>query len=194
MSVTVNFHGDLATLLRRQWRAQGHIQVAAGRIASIKDVVESFGLPHTEVGSLLVDECEVGFSHPVKSDCQIDVQPITAPWDIMEPCLLRPQPLAKLRFLVDINVNKLGRLLRMAGFDAASHPHWDDAELAACAEAEQRLLLSKDRGLLMRKQVHFGRLVRASDPTKQLQEIISLLGLHNQLQPLSRCLECNTPL
>ncbi len=192
MAITLSFHGDLATLLRRRWRDQKLLGIPAGRAASVKDVVESFGLPHTEVGRLLVQGADVDFDYLVDSPCHIDIWPVSPPWDVLSPCLLRPQPLPRLRFLVDINVSKVGRLLRMAGFDAASHPRWDDNALAACAETEQRLLLSKDRGLLRRKKVNFGRLIRATDPTKQLHEVINLLALHDQMQPFSRCLECNS--
>ncbi|MBU0680751.1 MAG: Mut7-C ubiquitin/RNAse domain-containing protein [Proteobacteria bacterium] len=194
MAITVNFHDDLASLLRRQWRHQPQLKLAATRTASIKDVVESFGLPHTEVGRLLVDGREVAFHYLINTSCHIDIWPITPPWDVLQPCFLRPHPLPHLHFLVDINVGKLGRLLRMAGFDAASHPDLDDTELAACAEAEGRLLLSKNRALLMRKNIHFGRIIRATAPPQQLHEVLNLLNLHGQMQPLSRCLECNTHL
>lgn len=194
MTLCLHFHGDLASLLRRRWGKRPQQELPSSRAASVKDMVESFGLPHTEVGRLQVDGSEVAFDFVVEKPCQLDIWPLIAPWDVKSPCLLRPHPLAALRFLVDINVSKLGRLLRMAGFDAASHPHWNDAELAACAAAEQRLLLSKDHGLLMRKQVEFGHLVRASDPTMQLHEVLTLLNLHDQIQPLSRCMLCNTPL
>ncbi len=192
MAITLSLHGDLASLLRRPWRNQELLQLPKERAASVKDVVESFGLPHTEVGCLRVDSHEVDFDYLISTSCHIDIWPVRAPWDVLQPCLLRPHPLSHLHFLVDINVGKLGRLLRMAGFDAASHADWDDKELAACAEAEGHLVLSKNRALLMRNKIHFGRLIRATAPTEQLHEVINLLNLHDQMRPLSRCLECNT--
>ncbi len=194
MTITLHFHGDLPSLLRRRWRDRQRHEIPANRAASVKDMVESFGLPHTEVGRLQVDGREVDFGYLIELPCHIDIWPASVPWHILSASLLRPHPLPVLRFLVDANVSKLGRLLRMAGFDAASHSHWHDDDLASCAEAEQRLLLSKDRGLLMRKKVQFGRFVRAIDPLGQFHEIINLLDLHDQMQPLSRCLECNSPL
>lgn len=194
MTITLRFHGDLPALLRRPWRHHSLLRLPVRRTASIKDVVEAFGLPHTEVGRLLVDQQEVDFDHLISSSCHINIWPITPPWDIRKPSLLRPHPLPGPRFLVDINVSKVGRLLRMAGFDAVTHPHWPDRKLAACAVTEKRLLLSKDRALLMRRQIEFGRLIRAIEPTAQLHEVINLLALQDQMHPLSRCMICNSPL
>lgn len=194
MSLCLHFHDDLVGLLRRHWRERPTVEIPGGRNASIKDVVESFGLPHTEVGTLLVNGTAVDFTYLVQGGDRIDIRPIEPPWQVRIASLLRPRPLAELRFLVDANVAKLGRLLRMAGFDTASYPNWSDARLAACAAGEQRLLLSKDRGLLMRKEVEFGRYVRATMPAEQLREIINLLGIAEEMDPLSRCLECNSPL
>jgi uncharacterized protein len=192
MAITLTFHGDLPALLRRKWRNQEVWQLQPERAASVKDVVESFGLPHTEVGKLLVDGREVDFDSLIQTSCHIEIRPITAPWDVLHPCRLRSRPLPRIRFLVDVNVSKLGRLLRMAGFDAAIHRHWDDSRLAAASEEEERLLLSKSRGLLMRRRVRYGRCIRATTPPEQLREVITLLALHDQMQPLSRCMECNS--
>ena len=63
MTITLNFHDDLPGLLRRQWRDRPQLTLPATRAASIKDVVEAFGLPHTEVGRLVVDNQEVDFNH-----------------------------------------------------------------------------------------------------------------------------------
>ncbi len=191
MSFSLTFHGDLASLLRRQWRGRQQLSQAFTRVASIKDVVESFGLPHTEVGRLEVAGVEVDFSFQVKDGQRIAVWPVSVPWDVLRPSLLRPQPLTNITFVVDVNVGKLARLLRMVGLDVAYDHRWDDRTLASLAEQENRILFSKDRGLLMRNQVVFGRFIRASQPEKQLQEVISLLGLGSKLAPFTRCMECN---
>lgn len=190
----IHFHGDLPTLLRRRWQGPQPLPHNSERAASIKDVVEAFGVPHTEVGALEVDTIEVDFSHPIDHPCRIEVWPQAAPWRVAEPCLLRPTPLPRLAFVADVNVSKLGRLLRMAGFDVAADPGLSDAELAWLSAREERLLLTKDRGLLRRKVVQFGRAIRATDPLDQLREVIELLAIHDRIRPFSRCLACNTPL
>lgn len=178
-------------MLRRWWRGRRQIIQPYTRVASIKDVVESFGLPHTEVGRFEIRGVEVDFSFQVEDGQEIAVWPIPVPWDVLTPSLLRPLPLPEITFVVDVNVGKLARLLRMAGFDVAYDRRWDDAELASVAEHEKRILLSKDRGLLTRKKVVFGRYIRAGQPEKQLQEVVDLLDLSNEIAPFTRCMECN---
>lgn len=194
MAIILYFHGDLSSLLRRQWRDNKRVAIPVERAASIKDVVESFGLPHTEVGRLQVDDVEIDFNHLIARPCRIDIWPVTIPWSVLEPSVLRPEPLPQIHFLVDANVSKLARLLRMAGFDATTNLHLEDDELAVYAKKERRILLSKDRGLLMRRNVVFGRIIRAIEPLAQFKEIINLLALHSQMHPFSRCLLCNCPL
>ena len=116
---------------------------------------------------------------------------MTASVDLFRPTLLRPQPIPRIAFIVDQNVGKLAPFLRLAGFDALYHHGISDAELAELSYRTKRILLSKDKGLLKRKVVLFGRLVREIMPERQLAEIITLFGLHGEVQPFSRCLRCN---
>lgn len=191
MTLSITFHGDLPSLLYRRWRQPQPLHISLRRRTSLKDLVESFGLPHTEVGSLLLAGQPAPFSVLCPDRAELAVWPIEAPWQVTRASLLRPQPLPSLAFLVDVNVAKLVPLLRMVGFDTACAGKLDDGALANRAATEQRLLLSRDRGLLQRRQVEFGRLIRASEPEKQLLEIVHLLGLAERLAPFSRCLRCN---
>jgi uncharacterized protein len=191
MQATYHFHGDLASLLRRRWRAGNPITQPVLRTASIKDVIESFGLPHTEVESITCDGRSVDFSWPVEADQHFAIFPIPTPWDVTRPTLLRPTPLNDLRFIVDVNVGRLARHLRMAGFDTLYHPGWEDRDILQTLQQEQRILLSRNLDLLKRKQVVFGRAIRAMEPTEQLREVLDLFGIGTPPHPLCRCLECN---
>ncbi|NOX79827.1 MAG: hypothetical protein GXP57_01815 [Deltaproteobacteria bacterium] len=95
---------------------------------------------------------------------------------------------------MDVNVGKLARLLRMAGFDTLYDRCWKDDKLVALCCRERRILLTRDLGLLQRKQVEFGRYIRALGPSEQLLEVIGLLGLERHVVPFSRCMVCNCPL
>ncbi|MFH2123501.1 MAG: Mut7-C RNAse domain-containing protein [Pseudomonadota bacterium] len=187
----INFLGNLKDLLRPPFRGLTSVDHELGRQASVKDIVESFGVPHTEVGRLTVDGLDVSFSHPGSKDDSLDVYPLCPPVDVLSPTLLRPVPLASIRFAVDVNVGKLAGLLRMAGFDTFYRNYIADPDLVAVAVQEGRIVLSRDRNLLKRKELVFGYLVRESGPEKQLAEVVHLFGLKGQLQPLSRCMRCN---
>ncbi|NOX79826.1 MAG: hypothetical protein GXP57_01810 [Deltaproteobacteria bacterium] len=94
MPSSLTFHGDLPDLLHRRWRGRHRVIKADSRRASIKDVIESFGLPHTEVGRLEVQGRQVDFSFAVvEEDLAIEVFPVSLPWNVFSPTPLRPRPL-----------------------------------------------------------------------------------------------------
>lgn len=194
MAAVYRFHPSLHALLRRRWRAHNPLAQAVTRSASIKDVLESFGLPHTEVGEIRCNGRPVDFSWPVAEGQEFEILPVPQPWDVRSPSLLRPEPLPAIRFLADANVGRLARYLRLAGFDTFYDWRWDDDRIVAEIRRQNRIVLSRDLGLLKRKQIVFGRCVRAEEPAAQLREILDLLALTSEMQPFTRCLECNAPL
>ena len=115
--LSLTFHGDLAELLHPRRRKSSIHALSIDRIASIKDVIESLGLPHTEIDRLLVNNSEVDFAYLVQDKDDIDVYPPDTPVDPLRPAHLRPLPLQRIAFVVDINVAKLASLLRLLGFD-----------------------------------------------------------------------------
>ena len=190
---TLFFHDGLAELLGRGV-AGPEVAYPVVRRASVKDVVEALGPPHTEVGGIVVDGLEVGFGHPLSPGERVDIRPVEVPFDVTRPSVLRPRPLDRVAFLVDVNVGRLAGLLRALGFDTAHEPGLDDAGLARLAAEEGRVVLSRDFGLLKRKAVEFGRLVRAHEPSVQLHEILRVFGLRPSYRAFSRCVLCNAPL
>lgn len=191
MNATFHLHGDLPELLRRRWKGTDTLSMAVSRRASVKDMLESFGLPHTEIGAIHLGGKSLDFSHIVEPGNTYTITPVPVPWDVVTPTVLRPDPLPAVSFIVDVNVGRLAKYLRAAGFDTLYDPGWKDGYIARLLLTERRILLTRDLGLLMRRQVDFGRYVRAADPVLQLQEILSLFGLEEQIDPFSRCLECN---
>ena len=193
MHASFHFHGDLVALLRPQWRATGLIVYPITRAASIKDAIEAFGPPHTEVGELTCNGLSIDFSWLVEPGHRFEIIPNLPPWDVTRSTKLRPEPLVALRFVVDINVGRLARALRMAGFDTLYNPSWSEQHILRAIE-EGRLLLTRNLDLLKRKRVVFGRAVRAHRPDEQMREMLHLFGFEQPPLPLSRCLQCNTPL
>ncbi len=194
MTATYHIHGDLSHLLRQRWRARNPIVLPVTRSTSIKDAIEAFGLPHTEIGSLSCNGSMIDFSKRVEDNDRFAIYPITAPWDIAQPTLLRPAWLHEVRFIVDVNVGRLARYLRMTGFDTLYNPCWTDREILLSLENDPRILLTRNLDLLKRKQIVYGRCIRATAPADQLREVLHLYNLTGQKQPFSRCLDCNAPL
>jgi hypothetical protein len=111
--------------------------------------------------------------------------------DVTPLLRLRPVPLRHPRFLADAHLGKLARLLRLLGFDTLFFNDAGDRRLVEISIDERRILLSRDRALLMRREITHGCFVHAVKPTRQLEELIERLDLHRLAAPFTRCMECN---
>ncbi|KPK09260.1 MAG: hypothetical protein AMJ64_00780 [Betaproteobacteria bacterium SG8_39] len=166
-------------------RRGGPVAVEIDRARSAKDAIESLGVPHTEVGALLIDGRAAGLDGLLFGGERVEV---AACAEAAAPAQATP------RFAADVHLGKLARHLRLAGFDCLWSRDWDDDALVAAAVAESRIVLTRDKGVLRRRAVTHGRFVRATESEAQLAEIVRAFGLRARLQPFSRCRECNVPL
>lgn len=158
---------------------------------TVKDVIEAMGVPHTEIDLILVDGVPVDFTHRPRPGARIAVYPVFEALDISPIERLRPTPLRDPRFVVDINVGRLARLLRLLGFDATYSPDADDPTLARISREQQRILLTRDRGLLARREVTHGMYIRSDRPVEQIVEVVRRLDLRHGIMAFTRCLRCN---
>lgn len=161
---------------------------------TVKDLIEATGIPHTEVDAVIANGTSVGFDHRPAHDDLISIYPMFESVDIGPILRLRPEPLRNPRFVVDSNLGGLARLLRMLGFDAVFRNDFADDEIARISASEKRVLLTRDVGLLKRREITHGYFVRATVPVEQASEVVRRFDLAAELRPLSRCLECNEPL
>lgn len=159
--------------------------------ASVKDMIEALGVPHTEVDLIVVDGRSVDFSHLVADGNRVGVYPTFELIDISDTQRLRAEPLRHTRMVVDANLGALARYLRLLGFDTAYSPETPDAELARISVDEKRLLLTRDVGVLKRGAVTHGYFVRSQDPREQVIEVLARFDLADAVDPLTRCARCN---
>lgn len=176
---TVQLHGDLAFFVGT---ASAQVPVPAPR--SVKDAVEALGVPHVEIGRVSVDGRPAGLEETLRGGERVGVHPPTR-------AQLRQ---VGSRFVCDVHLGVLARRLRLLGFDTWYRTHADDDELARVAAVQQRVLLSRDRGLLKRRAVVNGYCPRSDAPDEQLAEVVRRYGLAGRLAPLTRCARCNGPL
>ena len=161
------------------------------RRTSVKDLIESFGVPHTEVEVILVNGRSVDFSHIVQAGDRISVYPVFESLDISPLIRLRDKPLRHPRFVVDVNLGQLARYLRLLGFDVVYRNSFTDRDVARIAGQEKRIVLTRDRALLQHKIITHGYFVRTVKPREQVREILTRLDLYRELRPFTRCLRCN---
>ena len=158
---------------------------------SIKDVIESLGVPHTEVDLILVNGLSVDFNYIISNGDRVSVYPQFESLDISPVTHLRPTALRNPRFVLDTHLGRLAAYLRMLGFDTLYRNDYEDLQLAEISDLEQRILLTRDRKLLMRKQITRGYYVRERMPQQQLLEIIHRFDLAGSQKPFTRCMHCN---
>src|SRR5262249_43121811 len=158
---------------------------------TVKDVVEAMGIPHTEVDLILVNGDPVHFAHRPTVGDRIAVYPVFEALDIGSTARLRPVPLRDPRFVIDVNLGRLAQLLRLLGFDAWWSSVVDDRTLVEISLGQQRILLTRDRGLLKRRDITHGLFVHADQPKGQTLEVIRRLDLRQRLAPFTQCLRCN---
>jgi uncharacterized protein len=158
---------------------------------AVKDMIESFGVPHTEIDLIVANGRPVDFSYRVQNGDRIAVYPTFESFDIGREQRLRPQPLRNPKFIVDAHLGKLAAYLRMLGFDAEYGRSLPDERLAGIAAAEHRILLTRDRGLLKRGSVTHGYWVRETNSRRQLAEVAERLQLGGAMRPFTRCMACN---
>jgi uncharacterized protein with PIN domain len=161
------------------------------RCASVKDMIESLGVPHPEIDLILVNGRSVDFSCRVKDGDRISVYPMFERLDISPLIRLRGRPLRTPRFVVDCNLGRLARYLRLLGLDCLYQNDFSDAEVARIAAHQGRIVLTRDRRLLLRKIITHGLFVREHKPRRQVQEVLARLDLYRQLAPFTRCTHCN---
>jgi len=187
--VTVRVYGSLNDFLPLQ-RRQITWPHVVGRRQSVKDLIESLGVPHPEIDLILANGISVPFDCAVQNADRIAVYPRFTNVDIGTLTCVRPPPPDTVRFVVDVHLGTLARRLRLIGLDTAYRPGANDTELAELADREKRILLTRDHGLLKRRLVVHGYFVRETRPHPQLVEILRRFGPLD-LQPFSRCLRCN---
>jgi hypothetical protein len=136
---------------------------------SIKHLIESLGIPHTEFGQVLVDGQPADPSSRLKDDAQVTVYPATDPLE-GEPC-----------FLLDNHLGQLATYLRMLGFDSLYRNDYQDDELAQVAVEQERVLLTRDRRLLMHKEIRHGYCIHHTDPHRQAAEVLRRFGLSGKV-------------
>jgi uncharacterized protein with PIN domain len=176
-----SFAGRLKDFLPRDQREQILRVDFRGR-QSVKHLAESLGVPHPEIGRVLVNGQEGSLSIITQDGNQVEVYPVP------NGCPIEP------RFLLDNHLGRLAAYLRMLGFDCLYHNDYDDQELAELIQRDERILLSRDRRLLMRNVVVHGYCPRSLEPLEQLTEVIHRFDLLKRITPFHRCLRCNHPL
>jgi uncharacterized protein len=186
VSVLVWFHNGLDYFLKPNQRGHQPIRRTVDCRTSVKDLIESCGVPHPEVDLILVDERRADFMFRIEIDCITDVYPFSS-----RRAASGLQTRGVRRFVADGHLGKLVRDLRLLGIDVDYRNDVDDRDLLTIMQREKRALLTRDRPLLMHRVVEDGFFPRSQKPIEQTVETIRRFELAAALAPFTRCLRCN---
>jgi len=181
VTATFRFYDELNSFLPRERREQAFATDCA-RAATTKHMIEALGVPHTEVGRLLVNGEAGSFERLLEEGDTVAAHPQRA--DTLGPRC----------FVADAHLGALARLLRMAGFDTLYDNGYRNEEIVEIAGREGRTVLTRDRELLKRREVDHGCYLHTIAPQAQLRELSARLALAPLARPFTRCLHCNLPL
>ena len=188
--IRIRFYAQLNDFLPPEKRKQtiAHEFDVSG---SIKDTIESIGVPHTEVDVILANGQPVDFAYRIQDGDRISVFPRFRSIPISPHARLQPPALAEGRFVADGHLGRLAAYLRMLGFDTLYQSDYRDEDVARLSANEDRTLLTRDRGLLKRNEVKRGYCLRSTEPVHQLVEVLREFELTPAIAPFRRCMHCN---
>jgi hypothetical protein len=190
---TFRFHAELNAFLPAA-RRDREFSCTCARSATAKHMIEALGVPHTEVALVLVNGAAASLAHRICDGERLDVYPAEAARELGQLAGGPREQDMPTRFIADVHLAGLARLLRLAGFDTMCEKHLGDEEIVAIALREDRCVLSRDVELLKRRNVRSGCYVHALKPAGQFREIVRRLELAERIRPFSLCMVCNTPL
>lgn len=172
------FYDQLNDFLAKPRRG-GPVVTSCKGNPTVKHLTEALGVPHVEVGLVWVNAKAAGWGYRVQAGDRVEVRPAL------------PGCPVEARFLLDNHLGRLAVYLRLLGFDCLYRSDYQDPQLAEISAAEKRILLTRDRRLLMRKVVQYGYCPRALEPELQLKEVVHRFDLASSILPFQRCLRCN---
>lgn len=158
---------------------------------TVKDAIESIGVPHTEIDLILVNGNSVTFFYHLKDKDKVSVYPVFESMDISNVTRLREKPLREPKFILDVHLGKLSRYLRMLGFDTLFENNYNKFEIVRTAKTQKRIILTRNVSLLKIGEVTHGYWVRSQNPVEQLTETVRYFDLYSNINPLTRCIMCN---
>ncbi len=193
VTATFRFYEELNDFLPPA-RRRREFESPCARAATTKHMIEALGVPHTEVELVLVNGESVGFDRILREGDRVSVYPKFEALDVTPLLRVREHPLRVTRFVADAHLGGLAHLLRMAGFDTLYENDFADRDIAEISAREGRIVLTRDRELLKRREVTHGCYVRALKSEHQFREIFDRLDLARSARPFILCLHCNAPL
>ena len=189
--VQIRFYAELNELLKNSDNEiYKEAEIKPGQ--TVKDLIEALGVPHTEIAIIMVNSKAVDFSYQMKNNDHISVYPHFYSLDIQEVNPLDNFNIEEYKFIADVHLGRLVKYLRLLGFDCLYENDYEDLQIIDIGTKQNRIILTRDLGILKFAKVKLGYLIKSHEPEEQTKEVLRRYELKNRIQPFTRCLECNT--
>ncbi len=190
VNITFRFYEELKDFLPKDRKNQP-FSISLNENQSIKHAIESLGIPHTEVDMILANSKPVDFTYRLKNKDYISVYPVFETFDISGITTLRKSGLRNPAFIVDVHLGKLAKYLRFLGFDTLYKNNIEDSEIIRISLNDNRIIITRNSGILKNTAVTHGYFVRSQNPKEQIAEVIRRFSLESLINPFTRCSDCN---
>jgi hypothetical protein len=185
-----NFFNGLESLLVHKYRSAPVVYRFRDH-PGVKDPIETMGIPHTEVDVILANGRSVGFDYQLSHGDTIAVYPPFSTAPTVPLVRLSQAITSPATFVLDVHLGKLARRLRLLGFDTLYRNDFTDTEILRLAVEQERILLTRDLGILKHRRLAHGALVRSDYVDEQVRQVLARYHLHGQIRPWLRCMICN---
>ena len=148
---------------------------------SVRDVIESIGIPHAEIDLILVNSKSVEFSYNLKDGDIVSIYPVFETLDISNVTYLRKKPLREPKFILNSHLEKLSGYLQKIGLDTFYRECYKNSEIIKIAVREGRIILTQNPKILKNREVTHVYCIRSKSPEKQLNEVIDYFDLYSKI-------------
>jgi hypothetical protein len=187
---TFRFYEELNDFLPLDKKKKAFVHSFNGT-PSIKDIIEAIGIPHVEVNLIRIKGQAVDFTYRLKNNDSVSVYPVSEMLELSDGSPLQKKIGNEVKFILDVHLGKLAKYLRMCGFDTAYQNDYDDKKMIQISLEENRIILTRDIGLLKVKSVSHGYFIRDQNSKAQLTEVLKHFNLYQAMDPFNRCIKCN---
>ena len=121
----LRFYEELNDFLPHN-RKKTDFEILFKKNPSIKHIIESNGVPHSEIDLILVNSNSVSFSYKIQNNDRVSIYPKFETLNIENVTKLKKKPLRAVKFILDVHLGKLAHYLRLAGFDSLYNNNYQD--------------------------------------------------------------------
>ncbi len=184
---TFRFYEELNDFLPEH-RKKTDFEAEFNEKRSIKNIIENFGVPSSQVDLVLINGKPVDFNYIFQDGDRVSVYPVFERLNIQNVTLLRKIPLRRVQFIADIHLKDMVKPMRMLGLDIDFNPFYTPKDIIRISKQENRIILTTRKEILRSKSVTHGILMRPGTTIEQIKYVIDSLDLKDRIKPFSRCL------